>query len=445
MTDAVPTRAQPSEDGRRSEAGEPRARWTREQLVEFLEREKPKYQRIELPYGLSTDGEDRRETAERILPERMDGKSLLDIGCFLGFFEHEALRRGAARAVGIDINPDRLRQARGLAECLGLPVEFHRCDLEHDELPGRFDTVLCLNVLHHVYDPVAALDRLLRATKERLVLEMAGTWTAVMQGLLWPRNPARAALYPLIKDQPLTVVGKGDSKRAYGFHYISQGALENMLLHHRGDVARVDTLRSPFRDRYLVVVWKRRIDHLAVVAGLPGSGKSTLSQRLIGGELPELRTQLGMDRAPAWTFSGPRLLAQQTEPHVPAMLFHYDIMRGSPIMKVSFDRDPTLDVVRSHPTTAPSIFLWTDPKLLRERLEKRRQGITKKREDRVLRHNVRFLEDARRTGVLISDWLRWCARTGLRPTFVDCGGEPTVLTEAEFRGQAAAAGCDLDA
>lgn len=423
----------------------PAPRWSREQLEAFLARERPKYQRIELPYGLSTDGEDRRETADRILPARMDGKSFLDVGCFLGFFEHEVLKRGAARAVGVDIDPDRLRQARGLADCLGLPAEFHRLDLERDKLPGEFDIVICLNVLHHVYDPIAALDRLLAATKERLILEMAGTWTAVKQKLLWPGNPARAALYPLVAKQPFTVVGKGDSKRAYGFHYLSQGALENMLLHHRGDVARIDALKSPFRDRYLVVVWKRKVDHLAVVSGLPGSGKSTLSKRLIAGELPALRAKLALDRAKEWTFSGLRLLPQQTEAHVPAMLFHYDIMRGSTEMKVSFERDPTLDVIRkmSGPPP-PALFLWTEPKHLRERLEQRRKSVTKKREDRVLRHNVEFLSDGPRTGLLMSDWLRWCAAKGLAPTFVDCNAEPRVISEAELRTKAAAAGCTIE-
>lgn len=433
MTSASPSRAETT------------PRWTREQLVAFLEKERPKYQRIELPWGLSTDGEDRRETADLILPKRMDGRSFLDVGCFLGFFEHEVLKRGAARAVGIDIDPDRLRQARGLADCLGLPIEFHRLDLERDALPGTFDIVICLNVLHHVYDPIAALDRLLGATKERLILEMAGTWTAVKQKLLWRGNPARTLLYPMVAKQPFTVVGKGDSKRAYGFHYLSQGALENMLLHHRGDVARVDALESPFRDRYLVVVWKRQIDHLAVVSGLPGSGKSTLSKRLIDGELPALRAKLALDRAPKWTFSGPRLLPGQTEAHVPAMLFHYDIMRGSTEMKVSFERDPTLDVIRNHQgPPPPALFLWTDPPRLRERLEERRKGVEKKREDRVLRHNVRFLEDGARVGLLISDWLRWCAAKKLAPTFVDCNGEPKVITEAELRAKAEKAGCPID-
>jgi SAM-dependent methyltransferase len=421
------------------------SRWTREEVEAFLARERPRYQRIELPYGLVTEGQDRRETADLILPERMDGTSFLDVGCFLGFFEHEALRRGAARAVGIDIDPDRLRQARGIADCLGLPVEFHRLDLERDALPGQFDTVLCLNVLHHVYDPIAALDRLLAATRERLILEMAGPRSALTQKLLWGRNPARGLLHALVAKQPFILVGKGDTNRAYGFHYLSPGALENMLFHHRGDVARVDILESPvLHDRYLAVVWKRRIDHLAVVSGLPGSVETTLCSRLIDGQLPVLRSELALDRASEWTLSSPLLLPTRTEPHVPAMLFHYDIMRGSTDMKVSFERDPALDLVREHGASTPALFVWVDPSNLRARLEASRREIAKKRDQREVRAALRFLEDGVRAGTLISDWLRWCSEKGLAVTLVDANAEPRLISFEELRAKAKAAGFPLE-
>jgi len=44
--------------------------------------------------------------------------------------------------------------------------------------------------------------------------------------------------------------------------------------------------------------------------------------------------------------------------------------RGSTEMKVSFERDPTLDVIRKRSgPPPPALFLWTDPPLLRDRLE----------------------------------------------------------------------------
>jgi hypothetical protein len=207
----------------------------------------------------------------------------------------------------------------------------------------------------------------------------------------------------------------------------------------------VDIQESPaFHDRYLAVVWKRRIDHLAVVSGLPGSVESTLCSRLIGGELPTLRSELALERAPEWTLSSPRLMPTQTEPHVPAMLFHYDIMRGSTDMKVSFERDPALDVVRKHGRSTPALFVWVDPPNLRERLEASRRELAKKREQREVRGALRFLEDGVRAGALISDWLRWCSEKGLDVTFVDSNAEPRVISFEELRAKAKAAGFPLD-
>ena len=46
------------------------------------------------------------------LPRDLSGRSVLDIGCNGGFYSIEMKRRGAARVVGIDSDPDYLAQAR---------------------------------------------------------------------------------------------------------------------------------------------------------------------------------------------------------------------------------------------------------------------------------------------------------------------------------------------
>lgn len=45
--------------------------------------------------------------------ERFDGLSFLDIGCGSGLHSLAALRMGAARVVGVDIDPDSVAAARG--------------------------------------------------------------------------------------------------------------------------------------------------------------------------------------------------------------------------------------------------------------------------------------------------------------------------------------------
>jgi 2-polyprenyl-3-methyl-5-hydroxy-6-metoxy-1,4-benzoquinol methylase len=98
--------------------------WTKERIQDLLEREKLVYQKIELPYGLATSGKDRSQTSDMIFADSIKGKSVLDIGCCLGYFCHEAIRRGASRVVGIDVDENRIRQARQIADCLGMDIEF---------------------------------------------------------------------------------------------------------------------------------------------------------------------------------------------------------------------------------------------------------------------------------------------------------------------------------
>ena len=69
------------------------------------------YHRIELPYDLHTSGRDRSEARDLILPESLDGKSVLDVGSAYGYFCFEAEARGASRVVGVELEEDRFHDA----------------------------------------------------------------------------------------------------------------------------------------------------------------------------------------------------------------------------------------------------------------------------------------------------------------------------------------------
>ena len=86
--------------------------WSREQVQALVDEGGFYYQNIDLPYGLSTGGTDRSPTARAIFPDDMTGKTVLDLGCKFGFFCFEALKRGAKRAVGVDVDPYSLERAR---------------------------------------------------------------------------------------------------------------------------------------------------------------------------------------------------------------------------------------------------------------------------------------------------------------------------------------------
>jgi tRNA (mo5U34)-methyltransferase len=93
------------------------------------------------------------------LPERLDGKSVLDIGCNGGFYSLEMKRRGAARVLGVDYDDVYLNQARFAAEVLGADVEFRKLSVFDVALLGeRFDLVIFMGVFYHLRHPLLALD-----------------------------------------------------------------------------------------------------------------------------------------------------------------------------------------------------------------------------------------------------------------------------------------------
>jgi SAM-dependent methyltransferase len=109
------------------------------------------------------------------LPEDFAGTSVLDVGCFDGFYAFLAERRGAERVVAVDNEQYRLWVAsrwgvelegaegfRAVHRLLGSAVEYRRMDaFSLEGLEERFDLVYCFGILHRVENPLGLL-RVLR-------------------------------------------------------------------------------------------------------------------------------------------------------------------------------------------------------------------------------------------------------------------------------------------
>jgi tRNA (mo5U34)-methyltransferase len=113
------------------------------------------------------------------LPERLDGKTVLDVGAWDGFFSFESERRGAARVLATDSfawQGDGWGSKAGFElarETLHSQVEDVTIDvleLSPDRV-GTFDLVLCLGVLYHMRHPMLALERVFSVTGDQLILE----------------------------------------------------------------------------------------------------------------------------------------------------------------------------------------------------------------------------------------------------------------------------------
>lgn len=159
------------------------------------------YHAMDLGQGVTTSGvyEPAKSIDRFHLPDRLDGKSVLDIGAWDGFYSFEAERRGASRVLAVDhyqwdgIGWGTKAGFELAREAFGSKVE----DLQSDvmdlsrERIGTFDVVLFLGVLYHLKHPLYALERVFDVTGEQLILETEIDMT-------WTRRPA-AAFYPGIE------------------------------------------------------------------------------------------------------------------------------------------------------------------------------------------------------------------------------------------------------
>lgn len=132
---------------------------------------------------------------ERLLALAGSPRRVLDVGCSSGYLARRLVERGAT-VVGIDTDEEAAEEARAVCEQVLVG------DVESMELPfepGSFDVILCGDLLEHLRDPVAFLERLrpLLADGGRLVLTtpnianwamrlglLAGRWRYTERGIL---------------------------------------------------------------------------------------------------------------------------------------------------------------------------------------------------------------------------------------------------------------------
>jgi tRNA (mo5U34)-methyltransferase len=136
---------------------------------------------IDLGDGIVTPGCDysSAKVAYLGLPERLGGKSVLDIGAYDGFFSFECERRGAARVVAADHfcwTYGGMASKDGFDLCkaaLGSRVEEAFLPVEDiaPERVGVFDLVLFLGVLYHAPDMVRYLRLVRSVCRGQVILE----------------------------------------------------------------------------------------------------------------------------------------------------------------------------------------------------------------------------------------------------------------------------------
>lgn len=391
--------------------------WSKEEIEDFIQKEDLRYQRISLPFHLQTDGADRRPTADLIFSADMNGKSVLDIGCKFGFFCFEALKKGAVRTLGVDIDSECVRKSETIASMLGLKAQFKYCDVEKTTFPEPFDYVLCLNILHHLKDPLHTLDSLIKWTKDTLVIEIAGVKgrDRAKFNLTWLQEK-------MLKDLPVVFIS--DTKLNVNTNqncFFTYEALANAIRNRTNSFANIEKVESPHKGRCLLVAKKRKINKLIVVSGPTSSGKSTFIADIMEGNIPEILTQCReSDLSKAFLTTNTKIHLHK-DVNTDLMIYHYDMLKSFHFPGAYFENDPSLNILLQ----ATEIFiytLWTEPDRLREQLyenEIKRRSNPRKKHLRV----QKMYEDDKNIRNYYRSWLRYLRSSSLSHTICSYKGK----------------------
>jgi SAM-dependent methyltransferase len=378
--------------------------WTEEEVRVLLTQHEFTYQSVKLPYGLTTGGTDRSSTARLIYPESLAGKSVFDVGCMYGYFVFEAEERGAENCVGGEVDPANLAKCRLLASARGSRAQFLRLDIERDEIPGIFDYVLCLNVLHHLRNPLAVLEKLIACTRECLVLEVASLTSHDSRklGLSAVLGSHLMALLPI-----LYLGGAGKAKGAGQTFFFTESAIRTLFKKHRQDFASIEFKRGGQKGRFIVVARKRRISHLYIVAGVNAVGKSTFLGNLAKGKNLEIAEEIGLDLTQPWSLKHYGGFARDREAKTPNLLLHYNISKY--ILDGDLHRYDRglLDIIRCAEKVTIITF-WHPPERLFDRYKSERvKSAAGFRTRRIRRKTKRLLElygDKARFIAIYAEW-----------------------------------------
>jgi SAM-dependent methyltransferase len=98
---------------------------------------------------------------QRLLPQKLTGCRILDLGCGLGYFAREARTRGAGSVLGVDISERMLAEARAQGE--DAAITYVQSSLETFEPPAEaFDLVVSMLALHYIADYASIVRRIHR-------------------------------------------------------------------------------------------------------------------------------------------------------------------------------------------------------------------------------------------------------------------------------------------
>ena len=365
----------------------------------------------------------------------MAQKTFLDAACELGAFCFEAERRGMQQVKGVD------REKRSIEACWSIAsehasrVKFEVIDWELDRIKERFDFVVFLDRLCQLRNPLSALEALAACTREILVIELTCYRArSYLEGFLL------SAAYQVAKHIPMIFLGGlGRTNRNKASFFVTECAFETILTRHRYQFARVEFVAGDRPGNVIAIAHKRTIGHLVIVAGVPASGKTTLIDKLLAGDLPDLAKGLRFDNADKWTITGFGDVHRLGEPNIPNLILHYNITTPMIECDLYGYESGLLDLVNAARHTSV-VTLWCSPDVLSQRYRDnrvRRTFFGSKRAKRKQK-NARLLSlynDAYKLPDIFRQWLNFIQRHSSELVIFDSGGNDRILDIDEWESQ----------
>ena len=158
-----------------------------------------------------------------LIERHVRGGMLLDVGCGTGIFLAEAMRRPQWNTIGLEPNEF---AASYVEERLGFPIIHSR--LEDANLSeGSFDVVTMWNVLEHLEDPIACLERANR------LLRAGGLLVMSIPNLdSWEASPLWKILDWMGPASPPAFVPQEDADPDFGGYGVSRSSSSSVLPPH---------------------------------------------------------------------------------------------------------------------------------------------------------------------------------------------------------------------
>ena len=346
--------------------------------------------------------------------------SVLDIGCAEGFFCIEAKKRNAETVLGLDFDPDKVQMAKKISEILNLEINYTNGDLENIETLGNFDYIICLNIIHHLTDPIAVIEKLINMTNKKLVLEIADIKTSFSDIGKRKKNKALLGwwryLLNLIPSQMLPSIMVVDTRARF---LITKKWIYNLLKTQYPDIKNINFLDSELKHRFIVEAHVNDINSLTIVSGPTNIGKSEMLSRFKS-EDSKITELLNADNNNNLKVLSAASLQKNPHQDINNLLLEYDFYRTILRRYGKHNYDPSLRIIkRAKDKTVYVLVCSVDELKKRVSNSMQMKGILKKKDYKKLRRMIFEYSDPKRVQQMYKDWISFCRSLNCKINFID--------------------------